>query len=100
MIIVEGIIGSGKTTLSKDLQERIFRSKVFNEPVTENPYLERFYSNPKRWALEMQYFLMAHRYRMHVDAIQEEWNNGITSIFDRSIFGDKAFADVLHGYGY
>ncbi|BBM87831.1 deoxynucleoside kinase [Candidatus Uabimicrobium amorphum] len=54
MIIIEGIIGAGKTTLSKQLQQKIPKAKVFREPVGENPYLGRFYESPKRWALEMQ----------------------------------------------
>lgn len=54
MIIIEGIIGAGKTTLCSHLQQRILKSKVFREPVGENPYLKRFYENQERWALEMQ----------------------------------------------
>lgn len=100
MIIIEGIIGAGKTTLSNELHQKIPRSKIFHEPVGENPYLERFYGNPKRWALEMQYFLMAHRYKMHVKAVEEEWSTGVTTIFDRSIYGDRAFADVLYGFDH
>lgn len=43
---------------------------------------------------------MAHRYKMHVQAVQEEWSTGVTTIFDRSIYGDRAFADVLQSYGH
>ena len=46
------------------------------------------------------YFLMAHRFKMHIDAVQEEWSTGVTTVFDRSIYGDRAFADVLYGYGH
>lgn len=99
MICIEGIIGAGKTTLCNQLQKLINNSRVYLEPVGENPYLEKFYKDKSRWGLEMQYYLMAQRYKMHQDAILNEWNNGIVTIFDRSIYGDKAFADILHNDG-
>lgn len=99
MIVIEGIIGAGKTTLAKQIQERIPRSKLYEEPVGGNPYLAKFYQDPGRWALEMQYWLMAKRYQMHEEAIKEEWYSGITTIHDRSIYGDSVFASVLHQDG-
>lgn len=99
MIVIEGIIGAGKTTLSEKLANKISRSIVCKEPVDENPYLESFYKEPERWALEMQYYLMAMRYRMHAYAIQKEWSSGCTTIHDRSIYGDGAFARILFDSG-
>ena len=61
-----------------------------------NPYLQKFYEEPNRWALEMQYFLMARRYQMHRKAVEQEWQEGITTIHDRSIYGDSVFAAVLY----
>lgn len=99
LIIIEGIIGAGKSTLAEKIHERIPRSKLYREPVNSNPYLEKFYEDPQRWALEMQYFLMAKRFKMHLEAIKEEWNHGITTIFDRSIYGDWPFAHMLYQDG-
>ncbi len=99
MIVVEGIIGSGKTTLAKQIQEKIPRAKLYEEPVGGNPYLEKFYDDAHRWALEMQYFLMAKRYQMHSEAVEEEWSEGITTVHDRSIYGDSVFASVLYDDG-
>lgn len=105
MIVFEGAIGAGKTTavevarvvlheLAPDI--KIF---VYEEPVDANPYLVKFYKDMARWGLEMQYFLMAYRFRMHEGAIRREWNDGAVTIFDRSIYGDAAFAYLLHDDG-
>ena len=42
LIILEGNISAGKTTLAKDLAKRL-DIKVFLEPTLTNPYLELFY---------------------------------------------------------
>lgn len=99
MIVIEGLIGAGKTTLSGKILEEIPNSKQYLEPVGENPYLERFYKDQARWGLEMQFYLMAHRFRMHQQAIEHEWNTGQQTIFDRSIYGDAAFAHMLYKSG-
>ncbi|TSC55353.1 MAG: Deoxynucleoside kinase [Parcubacteria group bacterium Gr01-1014_18] len=100
MIVIEGIIGAGKTTFSHGLHKKIARSTLYLEPVNSNPYLDKFYKDPARWGLEMQYFLMAKRFQMHVEGIYKEWSEGTTTIFDRSIYGDRAFAEVLHDDGF
>ena len=91
LIILEGNIGSGKSTFSEKVGEML-NFKVFKEPVEENPYLSKFYKDPKRWALEMQFYLMSHRYQQHQEAINHIWRTGQGAIMDRSIFGDAVFA--------
>ncbi|MCB9026726.1 MAG: deoxynucleoside kinase [Bdellovibrionaceae bacterium] len=91
MIIVEGNIGAGKTTLTKNLA-KIINAKLFLEPVETNPYLQKYYDDPKTYALPMQFFLMSTRYDMHRQGIEHTWRTGQTCIFDRSIFGDYVFA--------
>ena len=102
MIIIEGIIGAGKSTFVIELAKLIDGSLLFLEPVenSENPYLEFFYKDMARWGLEMQYYLMAQRFQMHREGIKQEWKNGKITIYDRSIYGDKAFADILHKDGF
>ena len=99
MIVIEGIIGAGKTTLAERLVKTGTDCYLYKEPVQENPYLEKFYEDPARYALEMQYYLMAERYRMHLDGIEREWRNGSTTVFDRSIYGDTAFAAANYRLG-
>lgn len=91
LICIEGLIGVGKSTLTKALAEML-RAKPFFEPVEENPYLELFYNNPKRYALEMQFWLMSQRFQMHEQAIRHVWQTGQSVIMDRSIYGDWIFA--------
>lgn len=91
MIVLEGLIGVGKSTLSNNLGE-LLKYKVMKEPVEENPYLAKFYEDPKRYALEMQYWLLSHRFQMHQEAIEYIWRTGNGVIMDRSIYGDTVFA--------
>ncbi|HEY9030370.1 MAG TPA: deoxynucleoside kinase, partial [Kangiella sp.] len=56
-IAVEGPIGVGKTTLARRLSEAL-SSDLILEQAEENPFLERFYQDPKSGALPTQlYFL-------------------------------------------
>ena len=49
LLIVEGNIGVGKTTLTKKLAEKL-KYRVFMEPTTENPYLgNRLWGNVHLW---------------------------------------------------
>lgn len=59
-IVVEGPIGSGKTTLAKKLVER-FSVDYLSEKANENPFLERFYQDPSRYALSTQLFFLFQR---------------------------------------
>ena len=59
-IVVEGPIGVGKTTLAKKLAES-FNSHVLLEGVDENPFIERFYQDPRSAALQTQLFFLFQR---------------------------------------
>jgi deoxyadenosine/deoxycytidine kinase len=59
-IVVEGPIGAGKTTLAKRLAES-FGTKLLLEGVDENPFLKRFYHNPRSVALQTQLFFLFQR---------------------------------------
>ena len=50
-IVVEGPIGVGKTTLARRLAES-FGSDLLLEGAEENPFLERFYQDPRSAALQ------------------------------------------------
>jgi deoxyadenosine/deoxycytidine kinase len=98
MIVIEGIIGVGKSTLCQALAKHLEGSELYLEP-TDHPYLPLFYKDMARWALEMQFYLMARRFQQHEEAIRLEWSRGIQTIHDRSIWGDRAFADMLRKDG-
>ena len=65
-IAVEGPIGVGKTTLAQRLAEAL-RYPVLLEPVTENPFLDRFYQDTRQNALPTQLFFLLHRARQVAD---------------------------------
>ncbi len=59
-IVIEGPIGSGKTTLAKRLAEKL-DARLVLENAEENPFLKRFYENPDRHALPTQLFFLFQR---------------------------------------
>ena len=59
-IAVEGPIGVGKTTLARRLADTFHRPLVL-EPAMENPFLDRFYREGRRYALPTQLFFLLHR---------------------------------------
>lgn len=61
-IVVEGPIGVGKTSLARRLATT-FRSELLLEGAVENPFLERFYRNPREAALPTQLYFLFQRAR-------------------------------------
>lgn len=92
VIILEGNISAGKSTLSRALGP-LLGCKVFLEPTVTNPYLDRFYADPAKWALKMQLWLLRQRYFMYLDALRHALQTGEGVLLDRSIFSDSVFAD-------
>ena len=61
-ITVEGNIGAGKTTLTH-LLAKYFNARIILEEFAENPFLSKFYENPKQFAFPVELFFMAERYK-------------------------------------
>lgn len=61
-IAIEGVIGVGKTTLALKLAERLSARPVLEE-FEDNPFLERFYEHPERYAFQTQLSFLASRYK-------------------------------------
>ena len=75
LIIVEGNIGVGKSTLSCQLARKL-NYRVFLEPTTKNPYLEKFYKDPKRYALKLQLWIFKQRFRTYIAATKHVLQTG------------------------
>ncbi|WP_313419467.1 deoxynucleoside kinase [Sphingobacterium multivorum] len=94
-IAIVGNIGAGKTTLTEMLANH-FKFEPQFEAVDNNPYLEDFYSDMKRWAFNLQIFFLNSRFR-HIVKLQE---TGIDMIQDRTIYEDAyIFAENLYDMG-
>src|SRR5439155_6593823 len=61
-IVVEGVIGAGKTSLSRMLSERL-QGKLVLEEVEENPFLKDFYQDRERYAFQTQMHFLFSRYQ-------------------------------------
>jgi deoxyguanosine kinase len=70
-IVVEGPIGSGKTTLAKMLSEK-FSAELLTEKAEANPFLPRFYQDAQRYALPTQLFFLFQRSRQIADMTQRD----------------------------
>ncbi len=69
-VVVEGPIGVGKTTLARRLAET-FGSELMLEGADENPFLEKFYQDPRAAALPTQLFFLFQRARQ-----LQSWRQG------------------------
>ena len=82
-IVIEGLIGVGKTTLCRLLRDRWNASLVL-EPVEDNPFLAHFYADRKRYAFPAQMFYLATRCAQQMSLQQGE------------LFSDLIVADYLY----
>ncbi len=67
-ITIEGNIGAGKTTLAH-LLARHYNARLILEEFTDNPFLPKFYQNPRQFAFPLELFFMAERYKQLKDLI-------------------------------
>jgi deoxyadenosine/deoxycytidine kinase len=70
-IVVEGPIGSGKTTLAKMLADK-FPVDYLSEKAEANPFLPRFYQDAQRYALPTQLFFLFQRANQIKDLSQRD----------------------------
>ena len=82
-IIISGNIGCGKSSLTQLLSERL-HWKAFYETVTDNPYLEDFYYDMKKWSFHLQVFFLSKRFQHHQIILRDP----ISVVQDRSIYED------------
>lgn len=81
-LVVEGPIGVGKTSLVRRLAEH-FQSETLLEGAEENPFLQRFYENPREAALPAQLFFLFQRSR--------QWNG----LVQNDMFRQRLIADFM-----
>jgi len=87
-IAVEGNIGAGKTTLSQLLSQH-YNAKLMLEEFAENPFLTKFYENPKQYAFPLELFFLAERFKQQQDLIKN------TDLFESVTISDYLFTKCL-----
>jgi deoxyguanosine kinase len=68
-IAIEGNIAAGKTTLAHLLSRKL-NARLILEQFADNPFLPKFYENPKLYAFPLELFFMAERYKQMKDMLQ------------------------------
>ncbi|HLF15053.1 MAG TPA: deoxynucleoside kinase [Bacteroidota bacterium] len=90
-IAIEGVIGSGKTSLAKKLGE-LLPAKLVLEKFEENPFLEKFYDDPDHYAFQTQMFFLLSRYKQQQELLQAD-------LFHRYLITDYIFEkDKIFAY--
>jgi deoxyguanosine kinase len=91
-IIVEGPIGVGKTSLARRLAST-FESDLLLEGDGENPFLERFYEDPRSGALPAQLFFLFQRTRQ-LQAMRQADMFQPVRVADFLMEKDRLFAEL------
>ena len=95
LIVVAGNIGTGKTSLTERIGERM-RWQTAYESVSDNPYLPDFYADMKSWSFHLQIYFLGHRAEQYLEMATSRQS----AILDRSIYEDAyIFARALHELG-
>ena len=87
-LVIEGNIGTGKTSLCKLIAEKR-KAKLFLEQYAENPFLPKFYENPERYSFPLELSFLADRYN--------QLKNSVSSfdLFNELIVSDYFFMKSL-----
>lgn len=91
-IVVEGPIGVGKTTLARRLAESLEAELLLEEP-EENPFLARYYENPRAHALSTQLYFLLQRVRQTQGLRQSDLFSRVR-VADYLMEKDRLFAEL------
>jgi len=69
-IAIEGNIGAGKTSLTNKMAHD-FNAKLILERFADNPFLPKFYEDPKRYAFTLEMSFLADRYQQISDDLSQ-----------------------------
>ena len=87
-IVVEGNIGSGKTSLVEMLTKK-FSAHAIYEEFSDNPFLPKFYEEPEKHAFPLELSFLAERYHQ----LKKELNT--RNLFHENIISDYYFIKSL-----
>ena len=92
-IAIEGPIGVGKTTLANILNKH-FGFNLLREIVEENPFLSKFYTDIKEYALQTESFFLFNRIKQLEDTQKKFLDEGINVVSDYHIIKNLIFAGI------
>jgi deoxyguanosine kinase len=87
-VTIEGNIGAGKTTLAHMLSKH-YNARLILEEFADNPFLPKFYENPKQFAFPLELFFMAERYKQLKDLLHTQ------DLFNSITISDYLFTKCL-----
>ena len=92
-IAIEGPIGVGKTTLANILSKHL-NYTLLREIVEENPFLSKFYTDIREYALQTESFFLFNRIKQLEDTDKNLLNKGINVVSDYHIIKNLIFAGI------
>jgi len=92
-IAIEGNIGAGKTTFAKQFAKDV-NAKLVLERFEENPFLPKFYKDPKRYAFPLEMSFLADRYQQLTDDLSQYDLFKTSVISDYYVFKSLIFSKV------
>ena len=87
-LVIEGNIGSGKTSLTKMLSET-WNARTMLETFEENPFLPKFYEQPERFAFALELSFLAERFHQKKSELSQ------IDLFQPKIISDYMFSKSL-----
>jgi len=90
-IVIEGVIGVGKTSLTHLLSEKMDGRIVLENP-EDNPFLDHFYKDPRHYAFQTQLFFLLSRFKQQQELPEPD-------LFHPAVIADYLFAkDRIFAY--
>ena len=94
-VSIAGNIGVGKSMITTMIGE-VLGWRMFYEPVINNPYLDDYYKDMKRWSFHLQVYFLSKRFEVQKEILDRPGS----AIQDRTIYEDvEIFAPTLHRRG-
>lgn len=87
-VVIEGLIGAGKTSLSRMIAEK-YNAKLILEQFADNPFLPKFYKEPEKYSFQLELSFLAERYHQ----LKNELTSG--DLFKSFLISDYYFTKSL-----